>query len=54
MPSPRHDAINRLFRERPELAVEILRELLGIDVPVGVPVRLELKHRSPGVMWCSP
>ena len=37
MPSPRHDTINQLFRERPELAVEILRHVLG----VGVPVRLE-------------
>jgi hypothetical protein len=41
MPSPRHDTINQLFRERPELAVEILRHVLGVDVPVGVPVRLE-------------
>jgi hypothetical protein len=41
MPSPRHDSINQLFRERPELAVEILRELMDVDVPVDVPVRLE-------------
>jgi hypothetical protein len=30
-----------LFRERPELAVEVLRELVGVDVPVAAPVRLE-------------
>jgi hypothetical protein len=41
VPSPRHDTINRLFRERPELAVEVLRELVGVDVPVAGPVRLE-------------
>jgi hypothetical protein len=41
MPSPRHDTINQLFRERPELAVEILRELKGVNVPDGGPVRLE-------------
>ena len=41
MPSPRHDAINQLFRERPELAVEVLRHVMGADVPLGGPVRLE-------------
>jgi hypothetical protein len=41
MPSPRHDAVNQLFRDRPELAVEILRELAGLDVPAAAPVRAE-------------
>ena len=41
MPSPRHDTINRLFRERPELAVEVLRDLVDVDVPLTGPVRLE-------------
>jgi hypothetical protein len=41
VPSPRHDTINRMFRESPELAVEILRHLLGVDVPDDAPVRLE-------------
>ena len=41
MPSPRHDAVNELFRDRPELAVEILHELMGVDVPVDAPVQLE-------------
>src|SRR4051812_21488877 len=41
MPSPRHDAINQLFRDRPELAVEVLRDLKGVEVPAAVPVRLE-------------
>jgi hypothetical protein len=41
MPSPRHDTINKLFRERPEAAVEILRDLMGVDVPAIASVRLE-------------
>ena len=40
MPSPRHDALNRLFRDRPELAAEVL-ELVGAEVPLAGPVRLE-------------
>ena len=41
MPSPRHDAVNQLFRDRPELAVEILRELAGLKMPADAPVQLE-------------
>jgi hypothetical protein len=41
VPSPRHDTINTLFRDRPVLAVEILRDLVGVEVPVDCPVRLE-------------
>ncbi|WP_344855493.1 hypothetical protein [Planomonospora alba] len=41
MPSPRHDALIRLFRGRPQLAVEILRDLLGQDLPTTPLVRLE-------------
>lgn len=41
MPSPRHDAINQMFRKCPEMAVEILREQMGIDMPVDGPVWLE-------------
>ena len=40
MPSPRHDALNRLFRDRPELASEVLK-LVGVEVPLAGPVRLE-------------
>jgi hypothetical protein len=40
MPSPRHDAVNRLFREQPIMAVEILRELMGADVPRDMPATL--------------
>ncbi|GAB3961723.1 hypothetical protein GCM10029978_014650 [Actinoallomurus acanthiterrae] len=41
MPSPRHDAINALFRERPEFAVEVLRDLIGLEVPDAIPVQVE-------------
>lgn len=40
MPSPRHDTLNLLFRDRPALAVELLRELGGIDVPEGTQVQV--------------
>jgi hypothetical protein len=37
MPSPWHDAINELFRERPQLAAEILRDCRGLkDFPIGL------------------
>ena len=41
MPSPRHDSINQLFRERPEFAVEVLRGLMGVEVPDNVPAQVE-------------
>lgn len=41
MPSPRHDALIELFRDRPQLAVEVLRDLLGCDLPVTPLIRLE-------------
>ncbi|MFL6056055.1 MAG: hypothetical protein ACJ72W_24600 [Actinoallomurus sp.] len=41
MPSPRHDSINALFRERPEFTVEVLRDLFGLAVPDAVPVQVE-------------
>jgi hypothetical protein len=41
MPSPRHDSVNELFRDHPEFVVEILHDLMGVDVPVDAPVRLE-------------
>jgi len=40
MPSPWHDTANELFKERPELAVEILRDLMGVDLPPGLPAHL--------------
>jgi hypothetical protein len=43
MPSVRHDAINRFFRERPAFAVEVLRDLLDVRLPVGVSAALEEK-----------
>ncbi|MFG1707988.1 hypothetical protein ACFLIM_32745 [Nonomuraea sp. M3C6] len=33
MPSPRHDALVKLFTGRPQLTVEILRDLMGVDLP---------------------
>ncbi|WP_433183145.1 hypothetical protein [Actinoallomurus sp. CA-150999] len=42
MPSPQHDAINGMFREHPEFAVEVLRDLKGIvEVPEAAPVQVE-------------
>ncbi|MFC4063281.1 hypothetical protein ACFOWE_33790, partial [Planomonospora corallina] len=41
MPSPRHDSLIQLFRDRPHLVVEILRDLLGCDLPATPLVRLE-------------
>jgi hypothetical protein len=41
MPSPRHDALVQLFRDRPQLAVEILRDLMGVELPATPLVRLE-------------
>jgi hypothetical protein len=40
MPSSWHDTVNELFKERPELAVEILRDLMGVDLPPGIPANL--------------
>ncbi len=40
MPSPQHDTLNLMFRNRPELAVEMLRDQLGVEVPDGLPVQL--------------
>ncbi|MBB2911859.1 hypothetical protein FHS43_003132 [Streptosporangium becharense] len=41
MPSPQHDSLIQLFRDRPQLAVEILRDLLGQELPATPLVRLE-------------
>jgi hypothetical protein len=41
MPSPRHDTINQLFRDRPAFAVEILRELIGVKISISGPVWVE-------------
>lgn len=40
MPSPWHDAAGELFEDNPELAVEILRDLMGLDLAPGLPARL--------------
>ncbi|GIH78905.1 hypothetical protein [Planobispora longispora] len=41
MPSPQHDSLIDLFRDRPQLAVELLRDLLGHDLPTTTLVREE-------------
>jgi hypothetical protein len=41
VPSPLHDTINKLFRDQPRLAVDILHDVMGVDVPVDRPVRVE-------------
>jgi hypothetical protein len=41
MPSQKHEAMVLLFRNRPALAAELLRETLGIEVPLPIAARLE-------------
>ncbi len=41
MPSVDHELISDLFRNRPELAVELLRNPLGIEVPAHQTARVE-------------
>ncbi|MGN9842067.1 hypothetical protein ACTMTI_28470 [Nonomuraea sp. H19] len=41
MPSPRHDALIRMFTARPQLAVEILRDLMGVELPDTPLIQLE-------------
>jgi hypothetical protein len=40
MPSKWHDSANELFRENPGLAGQILRELMGVDLPAELPLSL--------------
>ncbi|MDA0633296.1 hypothetical protein OUY22_07670 [Nonomuraea sp. MCN248] len=40
MPSPRHDALIQLVKDRPELAVEILRDLKGVEMPTTPLIRV--------------
>jgi hypothetical protein len=41
MPSPWHDGVTQLFRDDPHLAVMLLRECAGLDLPSDLPARLE-------------
>jgi hypothetical protein len=41
MPSSQHDAIVRLFRDHPQLAVEILRDFMDVDLPATSLIRVE-------------
>jgi hypothetical protein len=41
MPSLSHEALLLLFRNRPELAPELLREALGVELPAYTEVRIE-------------
>ncbi|MBF8186457.1 hypothetical protein ITP53_12040 [Nonomuraea sp. K274] len=40
MPSPAHDTLNTLFRNRPTLAVELLKDLFDIDLPTDTLVKV--------------
>ncbi|MGP4095047.1 hypothetical protein [Nonomuraea sp. KM90] len=41
MPSPRYDVLIQLFHDHPQLAVEILRDLMAVDLPFATPARLD-------------
>ncbi len=41
MPSPLHEVLSEMFRQRPALAAEVLEDALGIDVPAHASARLE-------------
>ncbi|MGK5556949.1 hypothetical protein ACSNOI_35605 [Actinomadura kijaniata] len=41
MPTPWHDILTKTFEERPELAVDLLRDGLGYDLPRNALVRAE-------------
>ncbi|MEU6715195.1 hypothetical protein ABZ897_27330 [Nonomuraea sp. NPDC046802] len=41
MSSPRHDTLIKLFHDRPKLAVEILRDLMGVELPATPLIRVE-------------
>ncbi|MEV1248833.1 hypothetical protein ACIBO2_50140 [Nonomuraea sp. NPDC050022] len=47
MPSPRHDTLIKLFADRPQLAVEILRDFLGADLPATPLIRRETSTFNP-------
>ncbi len=49
MPSLRHDTLNGLFRDRPELAAEVLNDYAGGGIPAGLPAQVvsnELNDRN--------
>ncbi|WP_246083781.1 hypothetical protein [Nonomuraea diastatica] len=41
MPSPRHDTLVKLFHDRPSLVVDILRDLMGVNLPVTPLIQIE-------------
>ncbi|MFI6480218.1 hypothetical protein ACIBH1_19940 [Nonomuraea sp. NPDC050663] len=41
MPTPQHDALRQLFLDRPELAIEVLRDLLAVELPETPLIRVE-------------
>src|SRR5262245_3124163 len=41
MPSTTHEALVLLFRNRPELAPELLRDALGVELPAYAEARVE-------------
>jgi len=63
MPSPRHDALNKLVREHPHLPIRLLREIGGIDLPVGGRLsvgpgdlrdRISRELHADTVVFCGP
>ena len=61
MPSQRHEALLELFRNRPGLAAELLRDALGIELPEYTEARIdsaELSEVQPAAdrptWWCCP
>ncbi|MFC5823798.1 hypothetical protein [Nonomuraea insulae] len=41
MPSPRHDALVEMFSDHPHVVVEILRDLIGVELPETTPIQQE-------------
>ena len=63
MPSLAHDTLNALFRNRPALAVEILRDAFDADLPTDIPIevagndfndRLSLDFQADTVITVGP
>lgn len=63
MPSSRHDALNRLIRKYPDLPIRLLREIGGVDLPVGGQLsvgpgdlrdRISRELHADTVIYCGP
>jgi len=62
MPSPRHDALNKLVQHHPDLPIRLLREIGGIDLPAApltvgpgdLPDRVSREMRADTVVFGGP